>query len=316
MFEDGLRNLTLNEGITILVASGDAGASAPQSSPCFPASDPLVANHVSNSWPQVSPWVTTVGGTQFLATEESPQEEVVLSYETYGGVTSAGGFAGPVYPRDLFSMPAWQEKAVSRYLAENNGTSFPGFPTNTTPGFNPSGRAYPDIAMYGSGWPLLTSEGTVWRQVGTSLAAPMAAAMFSMANQKLLEDGYEVIGYANPMLYWMGENCSEAFNDITLGNNMAGDLTANNCLFGFPAARGWDAATGFGSIRFEPFLACAKRYQDEVRGKGLEILPDGTYREAAGVPSTSPPSDSVSATIPVSWLALVAQVVLFSLLHF
>jgi hypothetical protein len=112
---------------------------------------------------------------------------------------------------------------------------------------------------------------------GTSLSAPLAASLFSLANQALTRDGYDTIGYANPMLYWMGENCTDAFNDITIG-----DITANGdgdeCLFGFPAAPGWDAATGFGSINFGPFVECAKRYQDEVRNVGLEMLPDGSYR--------------------------------------
>ena len=106
----------------------------------------------------------------------------------------------------------------------------------------------------------------------------MAAALFSLANQALMRDGYDTIGYANPMLYWMGENCTDAFNDITIGNNQANEDGDKSCLFGFPAAPGWDAATGFGSINFGPFVECAKRYQDEVRSVGLEMLPDGSYR--------------------------------------
>ena len=139
-------------------------------------------------------------------------------------------------------------------------------------GWNPTGRAYPDIAAYGAGFPIVDVDGEISATAGTSLSAPMAAALFSLANQALMRDGYDTIGYANPMLYWMGENCTDAFNDITIG-----DITANRegdeCLFGFPAAPGWDAATGFGSINFGPFVECAKRYQDEVRNKGLEILP-------------------------------------------
>ena len=88
-----------------------------------------------------------------------------------------------------------------------------------------------------------------------------------------MRDGYDIIGYANPMLYWMGENCTDAFNDITIGDITATNTGGEECLFGFPAAPGWDAATGFGSINFGPFVECAKRYQDEVRNKGLEILP-------------------------------------------
>ncbi len=284
VLEEGLKNLTMRGGISLLVASGDGGASGvPGSDDCLPEDGPLVGNQ-AGYWPVVSPWVTTVGGTQFLATEQSPEgTEVVCSGLSNGGVTSSGGFAGPAYPASLYSMPAWQKKFAERYLSENNATTFAGFPSKDTPGFNPTGRAFPDIAMYAAWFPVLDEQGAMSPSSGTSLAAPMAAAMFTLANQQLLADGYEVIGYANPMIYWMGENCTEAFQDITVGNNKAGE-DGGNCLYGFPAAPGWDPATGFGSIKFDPFVTCAKRYQDEVRSKGLEILPDGTLNTAAATP--------------------------------
>lgn len=129
---------------------------------------------------------------------------------TAGAITSTGGFAGPYYPSDLFSRPAWQEKAVQRYVAENNASTFDAFPTDSTPGYNPSGRAYPDISMYWAFFPVLYPGGRLFPQFGTSLSAPTAAAIFTLANQELLASGYEVIGYANPMLYWMAENCTDA----------------------------------------------------------------------------------------------------------
>ena len=281
-----------------MAASGDGGASGLVTE-CFPPENPLVGNQNGDNytvpmtgeydWPRFSPWVTTVGGTQFLATADNPQAQVVCSGATRGGITSGGGFAGPTFPSDLFSRPAYQEKAVQRYLAENNASTFEGFPTKDTPGWNPNGRAFPDIAAYAAAWPILAANGAIRIQSGTSLAAPMAAAIFSLANQVLLRDGYELIGYANPMIYWMGENCQEAFFDVTEGNNQG--ILKENCLHGFPAAPGWDAATGMGSINFGPFVQCAKRYQDEVRNKGLEVLPDGSYRAApvsTAVPSSTP----------------------------
>lgn len=283
--ESILEDLTLNHQVTILVASGDNGASADEDG-CLPAGNPLVGNQ-DDMWPIISPWVTVVGGTQFLTTEDNPggEEVVVSSLTPYSGinsqVTSGGGFAGYNVPQDLYSMPAWQEAAVQRYLAENNNTTFAGFPTNDTPGYNPSGRAFPDIAMYSTYFPLMNSgwESTgISAVTGTSLGAPLAAAIFTLANQRLLEDGYDVIGYANPMLYWMHANCTDALRDILVGDNQAGKGNGKKCLNGYPASPGWDAATGLGSIKFEPFVACAKRYQDEVRGKALEQLPDGSYR--------------------------------------
>ena len=257
----------------------------------------------------MSPWVTTVGGTQFLATVDNPQAEVVCSAATGGTITSGGGFTGPTYPQDLYSMPAWQKTAVERYLSENNQSTFAAFPTAAgTPGWNPNGRAFPDIAAYGAHFPIIYPNGLLQPISGTSLSAPMAAALFSLANQALMRDGYDVIGYANPMLYWMGENCTDAFNDITIGDNRAGDNSPLSvCDFGFPAAPGWDAATGLGSLNFGPFIECAKRYQDEVRNKGLEILPDGSYRVSpTDGPSPTPPlaSGQVAMTAAAVMLAL------------
>ncbi len=176
-------------------------------------------------------------------------------------------------------------------------STFDGFPTGKTPGYNPEGRAFPDISMYAPLFPILGANGTLSVQAGTSVSAPMAAAVFTLANQKLMEDGYGIIGYTNPMLYWMGENFTEAYDDVTVGNNKAGK-GGSDCLFGFPAAPGWDAATGFGSINVGPFVECAKRYQDEVRNKGLEMLPDGTFNAAAASSSSDSGSSPDQASSP------------------
>eukprot|EP00889_Picochlorum_renovo_P004475 jgi/Picre1/31505/NNA_006857.t1 len=227
--EEALKNLTLS-GVSILVSSGDSGASGladpTEKETCLPKDNPLLF--------------------------------------------------GTEYPSSLYSMPVWQKKFAERYLSENNASTFDGFPTKDTPGFNPNGRAFPDIAMYAAWFPIMSAaNGDLSLQAGTSLAAPMAAAIFTLVNQKLLADGYKTIGYANPMIYWMGENCSDAFHDISVGNNQGDKQFGNKCLYGFPAAPGWDPATGFGSIKFDPFVACAKRYQDEVRSKAWRSFRTG-----------------------------------------
>lgn len=260
-------------GMTILVSSGDGGASAEKDS-CYSPSNggPLASNILSQAWPTASPWVTSVGGTQLLALGENLEtQEVVCSGSTNGGVTSGGGFSGPWLN---VTTPAWQEPFVKRYLQENNATTFSGFPTSDTPGYNPTGRGYPDISAYASMFPILDPAGRLTSVSGTSLSTPLTASLFTMANQKLLNEGYNLIGYANPMLYWMAENCPEAFTDITMGDNQA-DSNGDLCLFGFPASVGWDPVTGLGSVNFGPFVECAKQYQD------LQKNPKST--SAAGV---------------------------------
>jgi pseudomonalisin/xanthomonalisin len=48
-------------------------------------------------------------------------------------------------------------------------------------------------------------------------------------------------GFANPALYWMGENAAKfperPFHDVVGGNNLA-----------YTAGPGWDMATGWGSM--------------------------------------------------------------------
>lgn len=247
-------------GMTLLVSSGDAGASA-GSNGCFPPSDdgPLNGNQISQSWPTASPWVTGVGGTQFLALNETMETvEVACSSVTDGGITSGGGFSGTWLN---MTTPEWQRPFVARYLKENNATTFSAFPTLETPGYNPQGRGFPDIAAYAAQFPILDESGGLTPVSGTSLAAPLAASLFTLVNQKLLSEGYSYIGYANPMLYWMAEECPEAFTDITVGDNLANE-DGYPCLNGFPAAPGWDPVTGLGSINFGPFTECAKKYQD------------------------------------------------------
>ena len=312
VLEGVLRDLTL-AGTTILVASGDDGASG-SGQKCFPASDPLQVD----TWPTMSPWVTVVGGTQFLADDDGKTQEVVCNSATGCGVTGGSGFASPDLPQELYARPAWQSSAVNRYLSENNPSTFAAFPKEDTPGYNPNGRAFPDVSLYASFFPILGAQNaTLDVQPGTSLAAPLTAAMFTLANEALLDDGYETIGYANPMIYWMGENCTDAFNDITSGNTTT-DMAGDTCLFGYPAAPGWDAATGMGSIRFEPFVACAKRYQDEVRSQGLELLPNGTFRGAPGSTgrgSMAQPGDGANApslsSVTCAVMAILACMMMF-----
>lgn len=154
VIEDEFKKLTLEHGITLIGSSGDGGAGSGEG-PCYPASDPLAANHPVDSWPKRSPWFTIVGGTMLDQTGDVITQHVSNTMEG-AAITSGGGFASqlPGAPEGLYARPAWQETAVSRYLAENNPTTFAAFPTEDTPGFNPNGRAYPDIAFIPMLYPL------------------------------------------------------------------------------------------------------------------------------------------------------------------
>ena len=57
-----------------------------------------------------------------------------------------------------FATPSWQRKAVSSYLAQ----------VNLTAGFNPYGRAYPDISLLGTNYQTFVS-GKIYSLYGTSV---------------------------------------------------------------------------------------------------------------------------------------------------
>lgn len=65
-------------------------------------------------------------------------------------------------------------------------------------------------------------------------------------------------------------------------------------------------------------MSCAKRYQDEVRSKGLELLPDGSYRGSpTGGPDPDPNPPTADGHGHGHTASLVALVVtLASLLHY
>src|SRR5205823_3477930 len=114
-------------------------------------------------------------------------------------------------------------------------------------------------ASFPSTLPTLTAVGGHDGQAGgTSAATPLWAGTVALINQDLKQKGLREAGFANPALYWMGENTSKLspkpFHDVTAGNNL-----------GFDAASGWDFATGWGSMDAAALDAAWIRY---IKGGG------------------------------------------------
>jgi len=91
---------------------------------------------------------------------------------------------------------------------------------------------------------------------GTSAAAPVFAAMVTLANSARLDAGKAPLGFLNPALYAFP---ADVFHDITSGENNCAAAHSNPvcCQYGFTAAAGWDPLTGLGSPVFPKFLAAA-----------------------------------------------------------
>jgi kumamolisin len=88
---------------------------------------------------------------------------------------------------------------------------------------------------------------------GTSIAAPIWAAIIARINQARRAAGMRRVGFVNPLLYAIRKESPAPFREITQGHtdvamnvvNVHGKAMAHR-LPGFTACSGWDPATGLG----------------------------------------------------------------------
>ena len=241
-------------GVTVSVASGDEGSSnLSNDNQCLcnvDSSSDILDRYKWNgpswsgqgyfpSFPATCPYVTTVGATMGPSIGKS---EIPCQSQLGGRITTGGGFSS------FYSQSPWQKEAVDNYFSNVQTTSHA-----PLKGYNPVGRAYPDISMIGSDFEIEV-EGEVQYVSGTSCSAPVFAAFISLLNSARLAKQLPAVGFINPTLYSAGYNKSENFfNDITIGSNKccsgySSDITC--CSTGFTATRGWDPVSGWGSIDY------------------------------------------------------------------
>jgi subtilase family serine protease len=194
-------------GITMFVASGDAGAyDCQHGNP-----DDL---RLSVDWPSSSPNAVAVGGTLLNVRRDGS-----YFYETgWEDPLSGGGGGGGL--STIFDRPPWQ-----RGPGVNNRRST-------------GKRQVPDVAASSdgdSGWFVVT-QGQVAKIGGTSAAAPFWSASMLLVTAHARREGAGRMPYANPLLYRIAARRDSPFNDVTRGGNR-----------GYRATRGWDYATGLGS---------------------------------------------------------------------
>uniref|UniRef100_A0A3P8UGQ0 Tripeptidyl-peptidase 1 n=1 Tax=Cynoglossus semilaevis TaxID=244447 RepID=A0A3P8UGQ0_CYNSE len=209
-------------GITLLFASGDSGAGCRHSG---------AQNTFRPSFPASSPYVTTVGGTSF----KNPFQ---VTYEVTDYI-SGGGFS------NVFKMPDYQVAAVEAYLKTVAATLPPGSY------YNPSGRAYPDMAALSDNyWVVINRVPVPWVS-GTSASTPVVGGMLSLMNDHRLTKGLPPLGFLNPRLYKLK---GQALFDVTEGCHL-GCLDEQVQGKGFCAAPSWDPVTGWGTPNYPALLA-------------------------------------------------------------
>ncbi|KZT65386.1 subtilisin-like protein [Daedalea quercina L-15889] len=203
-------------GVSVLFASGDGGVSGNQDSSNCTEFVPV--------FPASCPYVTTVGATTSQPTEEAAS-------------FSGGGFS------NYFGQPSYQSSAVASYLSALG--------SNSTGLFNTTGRAYPDVAAYGTRYNIKSGEQTLIVS-GTSASTPTFAAIVALLNDQLLGAGKSALGFLNPWLYSTAAG-KGALNDVVDGNNLACSAGTT----GFYATTGWDPITGLGTPNFTLLASAA-----------------------------------------------------------
>ena len=272
-------------GVTVVVASGDDGAVSGSNPTCLTNLNSYGYGIVTNTagpilpqYPASSPYVLTVGETDFLRTNlnffdysvtsppccsncgqlvttgnpivcqsQSGGEQVVSSTNANNlpiSTTSGGGFS------QYAPTPAWQRTAVSSYLS-TCAVASAGCPLPPSNYFNRSNRAYPDLSLFGGYFPAVIN-GAESQISGTSVAAPLMAAIIVRLNEVAVARTGTTLGFFNPTLYAMVASQPNTCNDLTTGTNICARTTLRptNCLSkcsGFTAAVGFDPVTGLGS---------------------------------------------------------------------
>ena len=147
----------------------------------------------------------------------------IVALDPVDEFSSGGGFSS------YFPRPRYQDAVVPAYVSSLNG-AFAGL-------YNPHGRAYPDISAQGFHFVTTWNGSDLWLD-GTSASTPAASAVITLVNDFLIASGKPPLGFLNPWLYAGG---FKAFTDITSGSAIGCGTS------GFPAAKGWDAVSGWGT---------------------------------------------------------------------
>jgi len=206
-------------GISIMFSSGDGGVAGGQSSPCQ-------QGKFIPTFPAGSPWVTAVGGT----TGRSLGALKTASF-------SSGGFS------DRWARPSWQDAAIKGYFASSPS----GLPGKSH--YNQTGAGIPDVAAQGENFQVFDG-GFAQPVAGTSCSSPTFTGIVSLLNEARLVAGKSTLGYLNQVIYkqWGPQGL---FNDVTKGDNPGCGTR------GFPATKGWDPVTGFGSPDYAKLVKAA-----------------------------------------------------------
>jgi subtilase family serine protease len=232
--------------VTVLASSGDFGSANVRLdfSCCYPF--PTVI------WPSSDPLVTSVGGTQ-LHLDDAGNRIAPDNVWNDGFAATGGG------PSHVFARPDFQ-KNVRKVVGARRGT----------PDISMSGACDGGVDIYLSFFADPTFNG--WYIIcGTSESSPLFSGIVAIADQMA---GHR-LGFLNDRLYRLVNEKPNGIVDVTIGNNTFTFCQAN-CgapnqvdvtVPGFAAARGYDMASGLGTIDANRFVRALAR-NDNGGGDG------------------------------------------------
>jgi subtilase family serine protease len=240
----GAYQLAQKDHVTVLTASGDAGAAD------VGLDQTTYFAFRVTSWPDSDPLVTGVGGTQLH-------------------FTAQGAPAAPTVWNDTYNPKANEftnNNKGPNPLASGGGTSI----FFTRPGYQNSvrdvvggSRGVPDISMSAAcdgavdTYSSYQGAASGWSpECGTSEATPLFAGIVALADQVA---GHS-LGLINPALYQLAAEHMPGLVDVTNGNNTVSFTQGGReqTVTGFAARPGYDLATGLGTVNapyFVPELA-------------------------------------------------------------
>ena len=172
-------------------------------------------NNTDTYWPMESPYVICVGGTDLVT--EGPGK----AWKSETVWVDGGGGISP----DHLPIASWQKLKGVITKANKGSTKY---------------RNGPDVSANSNFTFYVCADQTTCtanEYGGTSFAAPMWAGYLALANQQAAAHGDKPPGFINPVIYplGLGSGYHTDFHDITVGSN------------GFPAEKGYDLASGWGS---------------------------------------------------------------------
>jgi xanthomonalisin len=203
---DQIFQTAVAQGQTFSVSSGDSG-----SYECGGSSS-------AQSYPAVSPYVMSIGGTTLSSSGGTWQSETVWACSSSSTCANSGGTGGG--PSLTEAAPSWQTSA--------------GVLGSSTK------RGVPDIAFDASpnSGALVLVNGSSTQIGGTSLAAPLFTGFYS----RIQAANGNTLPFPASTLYAGAASHSTWFHDVTSGSNG-----------GYSAKTGWDYTTGWGSLQVANF---------------------------------------------------------------